>query len=138
MTPTLSEFARTTEAKGNERPTRAWNAANLERVREYARAWRRRKAARARGEVVEATRKRQVSRQAAPTREGEAEANRKPRVSLCAHCSGQIIAHWDDFICLQCGRAPVAARVLAPEEEPSYSADGVVRRRARPSGLRPA
>ena len=115
--------------------TRAWNAAHPERIREYMRAWRRRKAAIARGEVVEATRTRQASRQAAPTREAEAEANREPQVSLCAHCSGQIIAHWDELVCLQCGRAPVAARVLTPEEEPSYKADGVVRRRARHSVL---
>ena len=101
--------------------TRAWNAAHPERIREYSRLHQRRKAAR--------------------KREAKAEANRKAQAALlarqaatCAHCGGQLVAHWGDIQCLQCGRAQVAVRVLAPEERPGAKVDGQFHRVARMQG----
>lgn len=101
--------------------TRAWNAAHPELIREYSRFYQRRKAAR--------------------KREAEAEADRKAQAALlarlaatCAHCGGQIVTHWGDDQCLQCGRAPVAARGLAPEERPEAKVDGQFHRVARLQG----
>lgn len=101
--------------------TRAWNAAHPERIREYSRLYQR--------------------RNAAQRREVEAEADRKAQAALlarqaatCGHCGGQIVAHFGDMACLQCGRARVAARVLNPEERPEAEADGQRHRKARVQG----
>ena len=88
-----------------------WNRANPDKVRRYQREWTdRRRAAR----IAEVEAKAVQAAQAALLAAQEART--------CQHCGGQFISHWGDVACLQCGRAPVAARVLAPEEEPSYSA----------------